>query len=266
MPPLTEVQRRLRDAIVGPGSSAIMPLLVGGADPGERLAIHRRHYEGSLVRALLDKFPATTWLIGSAAMHDAARAFAGLHAPTTPCMAEYGDNFPRFLADREGSRGLAYLRWFAELEWRLVHAAIAIDQPALDLQRLAEHGDLSEVELVAQPGLCYLASPWPVDDLMKLYLTDTAPEQYQLAAADDIWLEICGSRGAFRFDRLEHGEFLFRLAVVNGNTLGAAAERALEAAENFDVAGALRRFVVDGLATDIRSRQVTHFRAGRSSG
>ncbi|HEX5847365.1 MAG TPA: hypothetical protein VFY53_14175, partial [Rhodoplanes sp.] len=147
-----------------------------------------------------------------------------------------------------------YLRWFAELEWRLVHAAIAIDRPALDLHSLAEHGDLSDVELVAQPGLCYLASPWPVDDLLKLYLTDTAPEQYQLSAAD-IWLEIYGSRGAFRFDRLEQGEFLFRQAVVSGNTLGAAAERALEVDESFDVGGALRRFVMSGLATDIRSRQ-----------
>jgi hypothetical protein len=255
VPPLVEVQRRLRDAVVGPGSSAIIPLLVGGADPGERLAIHRRHYEGSLVRALLDKFPATTWLIGSPAMHDAARAFVGLHPPTAPCIAEYGENFPAFLAEREGSPSLAYLRWFAELEWRLVHAAIAVDRPALDLQRLADHGDsLSDVELVAQPGLRYLASPWPVDDLMKFYLTDAAPEQYQLSAAD-IWLEICGSRGAFRFDRLERGEFLFREALVNGNTLGAAAERALEADESFNVGGALRRFVMNGLATDIRSRQ-----------
>ncbi|HEX5845517.1 MAG TPA: DNA-binding domain-containing protein, partial [Rhodoplanes sp.] len=153
MPPLVEVQRRLRDAVVGPGSSAIIPLLVGGADPGERLAIHRRHCEGSLVRALLEKFPATTWLIGSPAMHDAARAFVGRHPPIAPCIAEYGENFPGFLADREGSPSLAYLRWFAELEWRLVHAAIAIDRPALDLHSLAEHGDLSDVELVAQPGL-----------------------------------------------------------------------------------------------------------------
>jgi Putative DNA-binding domain len=255
VPPLVEVQRRLRDAVVGPGSSAIIPLLVGGADPGERLAIHRRHYEGSLVRALLDKFPATTWLIGSSAMHAAASAFARLHPPTTPCIAEYGESFPGFLAGHEDSRSLAYLRWFAELEWRLVHAAIAIERPALDLQRLADHGDpLSDVELVAQPSLTYLASPWPVDDLMKLYLTDAAPEQYRLSAAD-IWLEICGSRGAFRFDRLESGEFLFREALVNGITLGAAAERALDADESFDVGGALRRFVMNGLATDIRSRQ-----------
>ncbi len=253
MPRLVEVQRRLRDAVVGPGSSAIIPLLVGGADPGERLAIHRRHYEGSLVRALLDKFPATTWLIGSPTMHAAARAFAHLHPPTSPCIAEYGESFPVFLAGHEGSRRLAYLRWFAELEWRLVHAAIAIERPALDLQRLANHGDrLPDLKLVAQPGLTYLASPWPVDDLMKFYLTDAAPEQHRLSAVA-IWLEICGSRGAFRFDRLDRGEFLFREALVNGIALGAAAERALDADEEFDVGAALRRFVMNGLATDVRS-------------
>src|SRR5271165_2838964 len=199
-----------------------MPLLVGGADPAGRLAIHRRHYEDSLVTAIVDKFPGTTWLIGSPAMYAAAGAFVRRHPPTAPCIAEYGADFPRFLAEREELTGLTYLRWFAELEWLLVHAAIVIDLPPLDLQNLADHRDhLADIELVGQPGLRYFASPWPIDELMKLYLTDAAPEQYALSAAD-VWLEIYGSRGAIRFDRLEHGEFLFRQAVVAGNSLGIA--------------------------------------------
>jgi hypothetical protein len=256
--PLLEVQRRLRNAIVGGKSSAVAPLLVGGADPGERLAIHRRHYETSLVSAILDKFPATTWLIGSSIMHDAARAFVGRHPPTTPCIAEYGEGFPRLLAERDEARDLPYLYWFAELEWHLGHVAIAVDRPALSLQCLADYGDrLGDVELVAQPGLRYLASPWPVDDLMRLYLTDTAPQRYLLSAGD-IWLEIFGSRGTFRFIRLERGEFLFRQAIVSGGPLGAAAERALEADKSLDVGAALRRFVTDALVTEIRSPQATN--------
>lgn len=255
MPPLSEVQRLLREAIVEGKSSAIMPLLVGGGDPAGRLAIHRRHYEDSLVNAIADKFPGTTWLIGSQAMHAAAGAFVRRHPPGAPCIAEYGEDFPRFLAERDELSGLAYLRWFAELEWLLVHAAIAIDLPPLGLQSLADHREhLTDVELEGQPGLRYFASPWPVDELMKLYLTDAAPDQYALSAAD-VWLEIYGSRGAIRFDRLERSEFMFRQAVVAGRTLGVAAERALEADEWFDVGAALRRFVMAGLATKLRSPQ-----------
>ncbi|MEZ5889842.1 MAG: DNA-binding domain-containing protein [Xanthobacteraceae bacterium] len=253
MPPLSELQRLLREAVVEGESSAVVPLLVGGTNPAGRLAIHRRHYEDSLVSAIGEKFPATTWLIGSTAMHAAASAFVRRHPPTAPCIAEYGENFPRFLAERDELSGLAYLRWFAELEWLLVHAAIAIDRPPLSMQSLADHRDhLVDVQLVGQPGLRYLASPLPVDDLMKLYLMDAAPEQYTLSAAE-VWLEICGARGAIRFNRLERGEFLFRQAVASGTSLGSAAERALEADESFDIGAALQRFVMDGLVTEIRS-------------
>jgi hypothetical protein len=255
VPPLSEVQRLLREAIVEGESSAIVPLLVGGANPAGRLAIHRRHYEDSLVSAIVEKFPGTAWLIGSPAMHAAAIAFVHRHPPKAPCIVEYGEDFPRFLAEREELSGLAYLRWFAELEWLLVHAAIAIDWPPLSMQSLVDHRDhLVDVQLVAQPGLSYLASPSPVDELMKLYLMDAAPEQYALSATK-VWLEIGGSRGGIRFNRLEHSEFLFRQAIATGNSLGIAAERALEADESFDISAALQRFVMDGLMTEIRSPQ-----------
>ena len=255
MPPLSEVQRLLRDAIVGGKPSAIMPLLVGGADPAGRLAIHRRHYEQSLLTALVDKFPGTTWLIGSPAMHAAAGAFVRHRPPTAPCIAEYGEDFPGFLAGWDELSGLAYLRWFAELEWLLVRAAIAVDVPPLGLQSLADHRDqLADVALESQPGLRYFASPWPIDELMTLYLTDAAPDRYVLSAAD-VWLEIYGSRGAMRFDRLDRSEFMFRQAVGTGQTLGVAAERALEADESFDIGAALQRFVMAGLATGLRSPQ-----------
>lgn len=251
--PLPEVQRRLRDAIVGGDAAPAVALLVGGTDPGARLAIHRRHYETSLVRAILTKFPATAWLLGSALVQNAATDFVIRHPPTAPCIAEYGADFPGFLAKHEDTRDVAYLRCFAELEWHLGQAAIAVDQPAIGLGQLAEHLDrLGELELIVQPGLRYLASPWPVDELMQLYLTDSAPERYQLTAAD-IWLEIGGSRGAFRFDRLDRGDFAFRQAIAGGGSLGAAAEFALAADEQFDIGGALRRFVSIGLVIGIRS-------------
>ncbi len=253
MPSLADVQRRLRDAIVGASPTANVPLLIGGADPRERLAIHRRHFEASLVRALLDKFPATTWLIGSPAMLEAARAFARDRPPTTPCIAEYGESFPCWLASRAETQGRPYVRWFAELEWRLGRASIAIDQPSVGLESLADYRDrLADIVLVAQPGLRYFASPWPIDDLMKTYLTDAVLDQYALSS-EDIWLEICGSRGDFRFDRLDRGEFVFRQAVASGIPLGAAAEQALGAGDDFDIGAALRRFVMDGLVTQIQS-------------
>jgi hypothetical protein len=253
VPPLAEVQRLLRAAIVGQESSEVVPFLVGGAEPAGRLAIHTRHYEASLVRALLLKYPATAWLVGSTLMDQAAREFVHRHPPTAPCIAEYGEGFPRFLAEYDVARDLPYLRFFTELEWHIGHAAIAADGPAINLPALAAYEDqIADVAFVVQPSLRYLAGSWPVDELMRLYLSDTAPEQYRLSAAETR-LEICGSRGAFRFDRLAPGEFSFRQALAQGSPLGVAAEQALEVDESLDIGAALRGFVTSGLVAEVRS-------------
>ena len=252
MPPLAEVQRLLRSAIVSDELSEVAPLLSGGADPAGRLAIHSRHYEASLIRALHRKFPATTWLVGSALMDQAASAFVRCHPPTVPCIAEYGEGFSRFLATRADARDLGYLHAFVELEWHIGRASIAADGPAIALPALEAYGDkIADVAFVLQPSLHYLAAAWPVDELMRLYLSDIAPERYQLSAGE-VRLEIGGSRGNFRFDRLEPGDFSFRCALAKGSPLGAAAEQALEVDEGLDVGAALRRFVTSGLVAEVR--------------
>jgi hypothetical protein len=85
----------------------------------------------------------------------------------------------------------------------------------------------------------------PVDDLMKLYLTDTAPPEYRLAPTD-VWLEVRGSRGEFHLDRLDAAEFIFRQAVLERQSIGAAAERALDAGAGFDVGRAFTTLVRGG--------------------
>src|ERR1700704_2581225 len=134
---LAAAQRPLRQAIVENCADEALPMLVGGRDPAKRLAIHQRHFEASLTSALLSKFPATSWLIGSTAITQAARAFVHRHPPMAPCIAEYGAEFPQFLAQRVGAEQIPYLCSFVELEWHLGHAAVAIDHPALAIDAFA---------------------------------------------------------------------------------------------------------------------------------
>src|SRR5438105_10087679 len=106
-------------------------MLVGGRDSAKRLAIHQRNYETSLVNALLGKFPATGWLVGSGFLTQAARDFVRLHPPRAPCIAEYGEGFPIYLETRPHAERVPYMRALAELEWCVGHAAIAADRPGL---------------------------------------------------------------------------------------------------------------------------------------
>jgi Putative DNA-binding domain len=247
VPSLAETQLRLRRAVVGDDIAGVVPLLIGGRDPERRLAIHRRHYESSLMTAIRTKFPATAWLVGSPFLDEAAKQFVRRHPPTAPCIAEYGEEFPRFLSSHLGAARVPYLHPFAELEWHLGKVAISVDRPVPALEEFSrvETNALMDAGLTLQQGLRYLHSPWPVDDLMKLYLSEMAPSEYRLAPAD-VWLEVRGARGEFQINRLDSAEFIFRKAILDGQSIGAAAERALDENDEFNVGHAFAMLVTGG--------------------
>ena len=250
MPSLAETQWRVRHALITGDATPVAGLLLGGRDPQKRLAIHRRHYETSLVTALAGKFPATAWLVGTPFLTATARAFVGKRPPEAPCIAEYGDDFPNFLSTRPGTEHLPYLRSFAELEWAIGLVSIAIEQPALATDAMAgiDEKVLPEVVLALQPGLRYLHAMWPVDDLVKLYLTNSAPNEFSLEAADT-WIQVRGARGAFDVRRLEPGDFVFRRVILEGRSIGEAAERALDTTTGFDPGRGLAAAIAEGLIT-----------------
>ena len=177
---LAEIQTGLRDALVHGNASALTALLVGGIRPEHRLAIHQRHYAGSLTRALVERFPATVWLVGSDLVTKAARTFVRDHPPEKPCIAEYGERFPLHLSIQRGTDALPYLRQFAEIDWHLGRLALATDD---------------------SPNVHVMHLDWSLDELMAIFLTDNVPEQYALRA-DDAWLEIRGVRGELRMTRV----------------------------------------------------------------
>ncbi|HLG54433.1 MAG TPA: DNA-binding domain-containing protein [Vicinamibacterales bacterium] len=187
---LADIQAGIRDALVNGDGAAVAPVLLGGAHPERRLAIHQRHYVASLTRALVERFPATVWLVGSELVTHAATGFIREHPPSRPCVAEYGDGFPRYLGAHPAAEWLPYLAQFAELEWHLGRLALATDESA----------NVQHVHL-----------DWALDELIGLYLTDTSPDEFALRR-EEVWLEIRGLRGDLEMNRLAAQEFARRVA------------------------------------------------------
>lgn len=247
---LAELQTRIRDAVVAGRAADVAPFIRGGANPLHRLAVHQRHYRTSIARALVARFPACHWLIGSDRLNAAALAFAAASPPVAPCIAEYGDLFPAFLAER--AEDLPYLRDFAELELRLGPASLAVDLPAAPVAALAAIGEegLPGLVLRLQPGLAYLTACWPVDDLIRVFLSGTEPEHLRLDP-ERVPLEIRGARGRFAIERLAPAEWTFRHALQQGLPLGEAAARAEDAGDagGFDPGAALGHLFAAGMVS-----------------
>jgi len=253
---LAEVQSLVRVGIITGEISRLAPLLLGGRYPERRFAIHERNYETSLVAALVTKFPATVWLTGSRFVTEAAHSFVREYPPQAPCIAEYGRTFPRFLSSCPGADRTPYLHDFAELEWHVGRVAIAVDEAAISLHELSSVSAdaLLDAGFTLQSGFCYVRTSWPVDELMKLYLKDSAPDHFSIDALD-VWLELRGARGEFDINRLDAAQYAFRKSISDGRSLGAAAESALLVDAGFDPGQALAALVAAGLVTALQVRR-----------
>jgi hypothetical protein len=254
VPALAEIQLYIRDTVLGGTADPLLPHLIGGTAPARRLAIHQRHYQASLVDALLEKFPACVWLLGVQLVAEAARAFVRCHPPAAPCIAEYGATFPECLALHAEARSFACVLSLARLEWDLGRVAIAVDSAPVGMDALAalEASLLPDVVLALQAGVRYLEMDWPVDELMKVYLSDNAPDRFQLEPAA-VTVELKGARGTFHINRLDRGSFVFRSAIADGISIGLAAERALDVDPDLDVGGALAALIADNLVVGVAS-------------
>jgi len=258
MPTLAETQLRFRDAVVHGDLqhvSSLASLLVGGRSPEKRLIVHQRNYRQSLVDALLTKFPATGWLLGTQTLTEAAIRFIRVRPPQAPCIAEFGAGFPDFLSQSPAAVHAPYVREFAELEWYVGKVAIAVSGVPVTLKEVStiQAEALPDTLLELQPGLHYLSTLWPVDELMELYLSETVPEHFELLPAK-VRLEVRGARGEFHFSRLDPAEATFRKAISEGHPIGDVAESALEVDAGFDPGRGLVALVDAGLIQAIRKR------------
>jgi hypothetical protein len=249
---LAETQAAIRAAVFGDGAAEH----ASGATPARRLAIHRRHYRASLIEALTSKFPATVWLMGPAAFSAAVSSFVNMRPPRAPCIAEYGEDFPEYIAGLPVSARAPYLAPIATADWLLGQVSIAISAPAMPITALASvpEGRLPDVRLTLQPGLRFQEADWPIDTLIRLHLSGNPPEQFVMQR-EHVWLQFHGARGKFSIDRLDAATLAFRRAVADGAPLGAAVEAGVAQRADIDPGSALAGLFASGLV--IRADQVS---------
>jgi hypothetical protein len=252
---LGERQTLFRRAVAGGTADAIVPLLRVAADPVERLEIYRRHYRESFRRHLRGRYPTLEWLLGTDRMVELADQMLREQPPRAPSLAEYGEGLIDIVRT---ARDRAWLGDVARLDWHLGCLSVAIVRPALGIAALGAVAPdaLLDAGLELQPGLVYLQSGWPVDDLIHLRLGGAPPERLRFEP-QRVYLELRGGRGQFALQRLSSAEYAFRRALREGRRFATAAEHALGADPAFDLSAALARLFAEGLAVAIPTHQET---------
>lgn len=252
---LAETQTLFRRAITGGSADDLLELVRTPGDRAERLDIYRRHHRESFRRHLRGRYPTLEWLVGTPMLLDLADELLRTQPPRAPSLAEYGEGMVEII----GARGAQHSSWLtdvARLDWHLGGLSVAVEQPPLGIATLAglDPASLPDTGVTLQPGLVYLRSRWPVDQLVHLRLTDAAPAELRFEP-DEIFLELRGDRGRFSMKRLPHADLAFRHELNQGRSFGDAAQTAFDAVADFDLGAALGRIFADGLVVAIQNHK-----------
>jgi hypothetical protein len=252
MSTLREIQQALAGAILADGAPPEGALRHPRVDPAAAFAIHRRHFVTSLREALAATFPAVVRLVGKGFFAYAAREFVETHPPHSPCLGEYGRDFPDFIAGFGPCAHLAYLPDCARLEWLLHEAtsapiARAVDWSALDPGSYAAAATLG---LKLDASLRFLATGWPVDAIVEMARADGDTGALVLNPGD-AFLQVRRVAREGRTVRLTQAVFAFRAAVAEGLSIERAFDRATAIDQAFDLTAALAALAAEGVVVGL---------------
>lgn len=133
-------------------------------DDGRGLAAYRGTAAAVAERALAGAFPTIAALLGDESFAALARDFWQHRPPVRGDLAQWGEELPGFIGDKESLADEPYLADSARLDWALHVAARAADAVPIEteaLQRLADT-DPAAMQLVLAAGSALIDSDWPI--------------------------------------------------------------------------------------------------------
>src|SRR5471032_1921347 len=168
---LRDLQAAFAAHVMGADRADLVAAVVGDTIPAAaRLSVYRHHVFESLGTALAATFPTVQALVGTDFFRSLARAFVGHALPVQPVLAEYGADFPVFIADYAPARDLPYLADVARLDWALnlaFHAPIEDRLQAADLSAVPAER-LPSLSIALAVGSVLVSSRYPLDRIWEI--------------------------------------------------------------------------------------------------
>jgi hypothetical protein len=208
--------------------------LRGGAVPGgltarsaaeveRRFAVYRNNVAVGLSDALAARFPVIRRLVGEAFFAAMARVFAEAHRPRSPVIAEWGEDFPAFLAGFPPLAGWPYMADVARIEYARGVAFHAADARPVDPASLAGV-DPETVRLRLHPSVHVLRLGHPAVSVWAR--NQPGGEGVALRAGPETALVLRDRAFAVQVRAIGAGDAALVEALLAGDTLAGAALRA----------------------------------------
>ena len=243
---LPELQRALRDSLMGLPDPALLESIEAGARSAEeRLNIYRNTIAATLLKALRLNFPAVEKLVGADFFAQCAADYIAREPPRSAYLNDFGAGFAAWLAADTHAATLPYLADVARLEWAVSRALVAETPATPDWAALAGVEDALHTQLrfIAHPSVTLLALESPADAIWQAVLAGDAGALASLDPAGPrvhLLIERLGADLSVR--RLAAAEWEFAHALCRGMPLAAA----LAAHPELDLQGQLALHLAEG--------------------
>jgi hypothetical protein len=226
-----ELQHSFAAAVRGqPTELPIRAATAARAESG--LAVHRNNVMSGLIKVLTARFPSVRRLLGEDCFLESVRQFIAAEPPRSPLLLDYGDGFPQFLGRLGGDACIADIADLEAARGRAYHAADAVSLPAQAFAAIPTER-LAGLRLTFHPSVVLLQSRFPIVSIWQANQEggDAALRQGRAEAAliarplleVEVW-------------NLPPGGFAFLTALRRGATMAEAAEAAMDAAPDFELA------------------------------
>jgi Putative DNA-binding domain len=251
MPTLHELQSNFVQFLVGEASSDVVETVdAGGADPVSLLSIYRNNMLITLMDTLAVTFPVVRRLVDPRFFEYASQTFISGNLPSKPCLAEYGSEFPSFLALFPPAAEVPYLSDVASLEWAISRVMRSEIEPEISLDSIVNiETDPAKIRLRIGTSVRYLASVYPIHQIWLANRSDIEPAEMHLSRKRE-HLQI-RQTDSLELQCLPPAVWLFRALIADGGELGAAAEAAFELDPMFKLPVALASMFNDGIVVGL---------------
>ena len=204
------------------------------------LNVYRNGYIKSCTDALAASFPVVSALVGNDFFRGLARAYVEAHPPTSGTLVGYGSYFAEFLRSRSHEHGLAYLSDAAAIDAAWLASYFAADGMALaaaEVESMAADGiDVAAIRVTLTPPTQLVSLRHHIAQTWALMREQGALSSHVSLREGDNMAMVWRLNGKIHIKELDPGESAFLSTLAEVASLEAAANRASEIDESFDLA------------------------------
>lgn len=194
--------------------------------------IYRRNLLATAIRALEISYPTIFSLLGSDGMKALAANYLQVNFLHSGDWGEWGRHLPEWILLQPELSDLPYLSDVAKLDW-FCHIVERSKDPSEDIDSILLLAAVDPGKLHLKPTTCFavLSTDFPVLEIWKAHYSTEAEKPYWLNLAnkplgnnESQYLLISRDHWRAHPKKIQHSQYLFIQALLQGETIGAALE------------------------------------------